>query len=266
MVRIRPGAAYWSFAASSTFRIAVRPESLYHFRSEIPWPNHRTRRPSMLSEQLAALKQYDSATVFNAVALKLGLPNLDYTDHTIRCLMPDMGLVAGFAVTAEVTTNDEDSTALEWMDFYDYVGSQEGPLIAVYKDTDTNPGRGACVGDGMARAHKRLGVEGFVVDGTVRDLIGIREVGLPVWAWGTVPGHGVFNMNRFGAPVTVGRLRIRSGDLLLADGDGCVRVPTEDIDDVLRLAEEVRQKEAAEFEFYESDSFSLAAMRARRGG
>ena len=38
----------------------------------------------MLSEQLAALKQYDSATVFNAVALKLGLPNLDYTDHTIR--------------------------------------------------------------------------------------------------------------------------------------------------------------------------------------
>jgi len=218
----------------------------------------------MLSEQLAALKQYDSATVFNAVALKLGLPNLDYTDHTIRCLMPDMGLVAGFAVTAEVTTNDEDSTALEWMDFYDYLGSQEGPLIAVYKDTDTSPGRGACVGDGMARAHKRLGVEGFIVDGTVRDVAGIRQVGLPVWAWGTVPGHGVFNMNRFGAPVTVGRLRIHSGDLVLADGDGCVRIPTEDIDDVLRLAEEVRQQEAALFEFYESDSFSLAAMRARR--
>ena len=65
----------------------------------------------MLSEQIAALKRYDSATIFNAVALKLGLPNLDYTDHTIRCLLPDLGLVAGFAVTAEVTTNDEDSTA-----------------------------------------------------------------------------------------------------------------------------------------------------------
>ena len=171
----------------------------------------------MLSDQIAALKRYDSATIFNAVALKLGLPNLDYTDHTIRCLLPDLGLVAGFAVTAEVTTNDEDSTALEWIDYYDYLGSQQGPLIAVFQDTDINPGRGASFGDGMARIHKRLGVEGVIVEGTVRDLIGIQQVGLPVWAWGTVPGHGVFNMNRFGAPVTAGRLRIHSGDLLLAD-------------------------------------------------
>ena len=217
----------------------------------------------MLSEQIAALKRYDSATIFNAVALKLGLPNLDYTDHTIRCLMPDMGLVAGFAVTAEVTTNDEDSTALEWIDYYDYLGSQQGPLIAVFQDFDTNPGRGACVGDGMARVHKRLGVIGVIAEGTVRDLTGIRHVGLPVWAWGTVPGHGVFNMNRFGAPVTAGRLRIHSGDLLLADSDGVVRIPTEHVDDVLRLAEEVRTREAELFDFYESETFSLEKMRAR---
>ena len=218
----------------------------------------------MLSEQIAALKQYDSATIFNAVALKLGLPNLDYTDHTIRCLLPDLGLVVGFAVTAEVTTNDEDSTALEWIDYYDYLGSQQGPLIAVFQDLDTSPGRGASFGDGMARVHKRLGVEGVVVGGAVRDLIGIRQVGLPVWGWGAVPGHGLFNMNRFGAPVTVGRLRIHPGDLVLADGDGCVRIPTQHIDDVLRLAEEVRTREAALFDFYESDTFSLQAMRARQ--
>ena len=218
----------------------------------------------MLSEQIAALKRYDSATIFNAVALKLGLPNLDYTDHTIRCLLPDLGLVVGFAVTAEVTTNDEDSTALEWIDYYDYLGSQQGPLIAVFQDLDTSPGRGASFGDGMARVHKRLGVEGVVVGGAVRDLIGIRQVGLPVWGWGAVPGHGLFNMNRFGAPVTVGRLRIHPGDLVLADGDGCVRIPTQHIDDVLRLAEEVRTREAALFDFYESDTFSLQAMRARK--
>ena len=218
----------------------------------------------MLTEQLDALKRYDSATIFNAVALKLGLPNLDYTDHTIRCLLPELGIVAGFAVTAEVTTNDEDSTALEWIDYYDYLGSQEGPLIAVFQDLDTSPGRGASFGDGMARVHKRLGVEGVVVGGTVRDLIGIRQVGLPVWGWGAVPGHGLFNMNRFGAPVTVGRLRIHPGDLVLADGDGCVRIPTEHVDDVLRLAEEVRTREAGIFDFYESDTFSLEEMRAQQ--
>ena len=167
-------------------------------------------------------------------------------------------------MTAEVTTNDEDSTALEWIDYYDYLGSQQGPLIAVFQDMDTSPGRGASFGDGMARVHKRLGVEGVVVGGAVRDLIGIRQVGLPVWGWGAVPGHGLFNMNRFGAPVTVGRLRIHPGDLVLADGDGCVRIPTQHIDDVLRLAEEVRTREAALFDFYESDTFSLQAMRARQ--
>ena len=56
--------------------------------------------------------------------------------------------------------------------------------------------------------------------------------------------------------MTAGRLRIHSGDLLLADGDGCVRIPTEHVDDVLRLAEEVRTREAGIFDFYESDTFS----------
>ena len=217
----------------------------------------------MLTEQIDALKRYDSATIFNAVALKLGLPNLDYTDHTIRCLLPELGIVAGFAVTAEVTTNDEDSPALEWIDYYDYLDSQAGPLIAVFQDTDTRPGRGASFGDGMARIHKRLGVEGVIVSGTVRDLSGICQVGLPIWAWGTVPGHGVFNMNRFNTPVTVGRLRIHPGDLILADGDGCVRIPTEHIDDILRLADKVRAREAGIFDFYESDTFSLQEMRAQ---
>ncbi len=219
----------------------------------------------MLTEQIDALKSYDSATIFNAVALKLGLPNLDYTDHEIRCLLPELGIVAGYAVTAEVTTNDPDSPALEWIDYYEYLDSQEGPLIAVFQDVDSNPGRGASFGDGMARIHKRLGVEGVIVGGTVRDLSGIHQVGLPIWAWGTVPGHGVFNMTRFHTPVTVGRLRIHSGDLILADSDGCVRIPTEHIDDILRLAAEVRAREAAIFDFYTSDTFSLQEMRARQG-
>ena len=70
-------------------------------------------------------------------------------------------------------------------------------------------------------------------------------------------------MNRFNTPVTVGRLRIHPGDLILADGDGCVRIPTEHIDDILRLADKVRAREAGIFDFYESDTFSLQEMRAQ---
>jgi regulator of RNase E activity RraA len=213
---------------------------------------------------IAGLREFDSATIFNAMVQKLGLPNEEYTDHTIRCLLPELGTVVGYAVTAEVTTNDADSPALDWMDYYDYVEKQGGPLVAVMKDVDARPGRGASFGDGMATVHARLGVVGAIVDGTVRDLVGIRRVGLPMWAWGTVPGHGVFHVTRIDTPITVGQLRIRSGDLIFADSDGCVRIPTEHAADILHLAGEVRQRETEIFAFYKSPDFSVQKMRERR--
>jgi regulator of RNase E activity RraA len=210
------------------------------------------------------LKSFDSPTVFNALVRKYGLPNEEYTDHTIRCLLPELGTVVGYAVTSEVTTNDPDSSALVWADYYEYLEQAQGPLIAVMKDVDSRPGRGASFGDGMATLHKRLGVVGAIVDGTVRDLAGIERVGLPMWAWGTVPGHGVFNLTRFGTPVTVGQLRIRSGDLILADGDGCVRIPNQDAAEIAEIASQIRAQEADIFAFYRDPEFTVAKMRERR--
>lgn len=215
---------------------------------------------------LEQLKTFDSATLFNAVVEKLGLPNEDYTDHRIRSLLPGLGTVVGYVATAEVTTNDSDSPALPWLDYYDYLDHLSGPIIAVLKDVDSRPGRGASFGDGMATLHKRLGVVGAVVDGTVRDLKGIEQVGLPIWAWGTVPGHGVFNLTRFNTPITVGQLRLRPGDLLLADGDGCVRISPEHAADIVRLAGEIRTREADIFAFYNAPDFSMTKLRARQAG
>jgi regulator of RNase E activity RraA len=219
---------------------------------------------AVAQEILDGLKEFDSATIFNAMVRKLGLPNEEYTDQTIRCLLPELGPIIGFAVTAEVTTNDPDSAPLVWADYYAHIEQRSGPLVAVMKDVDSRPGRGASFGDGMATLHKRLGVVGAIVDGTVRDLAGIRKVGLPIFAWGTVPGHGVFNVTRFNTPVTVGQLRVRPGDLIFADGDGCVRIPTEHAADILRLAHEVRNAEAAIFAFYKSPDFTVQKMRERR--
>jgi regulator of RNase E activity RraA len=217
-----------------------------------------------MQEIIAELARFDTPTVFNALVERMGLPNEEYTDHHIRALLPELSCVVGYAATLEVTTNDGDAPGLDWLDYYAYLEAQPGPLVAVLKDVDSRPGRGASFGDGMARVHQRLGVIGVLVEGTVRDLAGIRQVGLPVWAWGTVPGHGVFRASRFAIPVTVGQLRIRPGDLLMADGDGCVRIPVEQAADVLRLAREIQARERAIFDFYESPDFSVARMRVRQ--
>jgi regulator of RNase E activity RraA len=213
---------------------------------------------------LDAFKEFDSATIFNALVLKTGLPNEEYTNHAIRCLLPECSCVIGYAVTSEVTTNDPDSPALDWLDYYEYLEATPGPLIAVMKDVDSRPGRGASFGDGMATIHQRLGVVGAIIDGTVRDLVGIRKVGLPMWAWGTVPGHGVFNIRSFNTPVTVGEVRVRPGDLIFADADGCVRIPAQDAEEILQLADGVRSREAGIFALYRSPDFTVAKLRQAR--
>jgi regulator of RNase E activity RraA len=220
--------------------------------------------PAVKAEVLEGFKEFDSATVFNAVVKKLELPNYDYTDHTIRYLTPEFGSIIGYAVTAELTTNEADSPAAPWDDYYQALNDTEGPIVAVMKDVDSDPGRGASFGDGMARMHRRLGVVAAVVDGTVRDLGGIREVGLPMFGWGTVPGHGVFNVTRIDAPLTVGQLRIQPRDLIFGDGDGCVRIPPQHSEEILKLCHEVREFEAGVFEFIESADFTFEKWKTWR--
>jgi len=218
--------------------------------------------PAVLEE----LAQFDSPTLFNALVELNGLPNEEYTDHTIRSLLPGLGPALGYVVTAEVTTNDPDSSQLPWDDYYEWLNALEGPLLAVMKDVDSRPGRGASFGDGMAGLHQRLGVVGAVIDGTVRDVPGIERVGLPIWAWGTVPGHGVFSILRFGESTTVGQLRVHTGDLMFADADGCVRIPVAQAEAVATAAAGVRKMEAEIHGFIHSDGFSFAKWKARKQG
>jgi regulator of RNase E activity RraA len=220
--------------------------------------------PTLDQGLLEELRHFDSPTLFNAVARLRGAPEEEYTDHTIRCLLPELGAAIGYAFTAEVTTNDPDSPALDWNDYYALLEETPGPLIAVFKDVDSRPGRGASFGDGMATLHQRLGVSGVLVEGTVRDLAGIRRVGLPISAWGTVPGHGVFNLTRFNQPLTVGQLRVRPGDLLLADADGCVKLPAAEAAEVLRLARQIRAEEEEIFAAYRAPDFTVEKMRAKK--
>ncbi|HRJ44225.1 MAG TPA: hypothetical protein PL105_20200 [Caldilineaceae bacterium] len=55
-----------------------------------------------MQQIITALSQYDTATVFNALVLKNGLPNEEYTDHRLRCLLPELGSVVDCALIVEV--------------------------------------------------------------------------------------------------------------------------------------------------------------------
>ncbi len=81
----------------------------------------------------------------------------------------------------------------------------------------------------------------------VRDVTEIRRdfPGFPVYARSTVPATtlGRIRTVSLNEPVVVGEVGIRPQDLIVADGDGVVRVPRELVDDVLRSALEIEERE-----------------------
>ena len=207
-------------------------------------------------EVLDGIREFDSATMFNAVIESMGAKQggselegkggmpIVYTDATLRSLLPDLGTSVGYAVTCEVTALDPDSAKIDWHEYYDALDETPAPIGGVIKDIDSRAGRGAVLGDGMAGTHKLLGVTGIVVGGSVRDLAGIEQVGMPVWGTGLVPGHGVFNLIRSNVPVVVAGLLIHPGDLLICDRDGLTQIPKA-MDPAVALdkAREIRDRE-----------------------
>ncbi len=104
----------------------------------------------------------------------------------------------------------------------------------------------AVVGDLVLGMARNRGAIAFVTDGCVRDIPGIRTVGLPCFATGVTPnspvksGPGTVNL-----PVVVAGITVSPGDLVVGDADGVVVVPFADIDAVIVRLDGIRRAEAA---------------------
>lgn len=104
----------------------------------------------------------------------------------------------------------------------------------------------AVTGDLLLGMLKNRGVAGFVTDGFVRDLAGIRSVGLPTFAAGVTPNSPARNgPGTVGLPVVVGGVAVASGDIVIADEDGVVIVPFGRIGEVAARLAGVKAAEAA---------------------
>lgn len=100
---------------------------------------------------------------------------------------------------------------------------------------------GAVLGDMMAaRVHAR-DAAGVVADGVIRDVEGIRDIGLAVWARGTHPDSNVRALLPWETDVAIacGGVLIQPGEFIIADMDGVVVVPPQHAEAMLKKAEEM---------------------------
>lgn len=121
--------------------------------------------------------------------------------------------------------------------------AQAGDVIICATDAFENT---AITGDLLLGMMKNRGVVAFVTDGFVRDLVGIRSVGLPCFAAGLTPNSPARNgPGTVGLPVVVAGVTVGPGDIVLGDEDGVVIVPFARIEETIARLSAVRAAEAA---------------------
>jgi 4-hydroxy-4-methyl-2-oxoglutarate aldolase len=99
-------------------------------------------------------------------------------------------------------------------------------------------------GEVLAEASLACGVLGLVIDGSVRDVEALQEIGFPVFAAGTaLPGTAKAIGGSVGEPIEVRGARIATGDAVIADVSGVVAIRAEAVADVRERAQARADKE-----------------------
>lgn len=158
-----------------------------------------------------------------------------FMTHEIKPIQPNMKVVGPvFTVFCHVGDNLMLHKALEL--------AEKGDVLVVnaggYKEA------GGMWGEIMTLAAKARGVAGLVIDGAVRDIAAIRELGFPVFARAVSPGGTVKESLGFiNKPVLCGGLIVNPGDIVVGDDDGVVVVPRNIAEDAADKAEAREKRE-----------------------
>ena len=132
--------------------------------------------------------------------------------------------------------------------------ARPGDVIVV--DAGGSP-MNAVLGDLVSTKARHRGIKGFVVDGLVRDIEGILELKMPVYARGVTPigplhrGPGEVNY-----PIQCGGIVVHPGDIVMGDQNGVVIVPQEVAESVLLQLKNRKEGEAAYLEAVKRGEFS----------
>ena len=139
---------------------------------------------------------------------------------------------------------------------------QAGEVLVL---TMPDPEPVALVGDLLATQAKARGAAAVLVDGAVRDVEELAELGLPIWArWVRVHGADKKVVGTLDEPVNVGNATIRTGDVVVLDADGAAVVEAERVDEVLAASLEREENERVKREKLQAGELSYDLDGLRR--
>ena len=124
-------------------------------------------------------------------------------------------------------------------------------------------------GDMMTIAAQKRGIAGIVIQGGVRDVQRILELGFPVFctiSFMRGPTRDPASQGSIGTPVRIGDVVVSRGDLVFGDADGVILLPADEAPRMVAEAEQRELKEKLILERLRSgettlDIFSIATPR-----
>lgn len=220
--------------------------------------------PLLTEQQLHALRQFSTCIVANAIErFDVRLRNTGFTNGTIHCQFPDTLPMVGYAVTARLRSEDPPIAGKMFRDrtdFWNAILAIPAPRVLVLKDMDDPPGRGAFVGDVHAAILKALGCVGYVTNGAVRELPGVKELDFQLFSGCIAVSHAYAHIFDVGVKVSVAGMEVRPGDLVHGDQHGVLTIPAEVAAEVPDVAAELVAHENKVIEFCRTREFSVAKL------
>jgi regulator of RNase E activity RraA len=191
---------------------------------------------------VAQLRKIPAATLADAVDEVVG--KRGFMSYTMRPVIKTQRMV-GRAKTVVYGPISEDVKEKSRGPLYGVQIIDESGAGDVMVAVTNDPNITALGGLMAMTAHVR-GMEGVVVDGAVRDVEQIEQLGLAVFASSISPATLVGRGTSLArdVPVVCGGVTVYPGDYIVGDRDGVVCIPASQIQAVLRRALEMEETEA----------------------
>jgi len=179
---------------------------------------------------VAAFEGLPTAAVSDALD-KLGLPG---SAHGIAAIYPGARLIGrAFTIGYAPVSPIAPGTVGDYID-------DVAPGSVVVLD---NQARTDCTvwGDILTCVAHQKGVAGTVISGVCRDTARAMDLRYPIYSVGRIMRTGKERVEvvTTGAPVNIGGVQVRAGDILIGDDDGIVIVPAERAEEVARVARSI---------------------------
>ncbi|MBP1155857.1 MULTISPECIES: RraA family protein [unclassified Paenibacillus] len=167
------------------------------------------------------------------------MQGLNHLDPAIKPLKDEYKMV-GRAFTVKMPMGENTSVLRAIRD------ASPGDILVIDAKGDCYRG---IAGDFMLGMAQTLGIAGIVVDGAIRDVLGIKALNFPVFCKATtVSASAKTDAGETNVPISCGGVSVHPGDLVVGDVDGVVVIPQRIEQEILNLTLEKMAKDEARAE------------------